>query len=151
MDRVLTSWARSLECFIPRSTRDLFPVPAAVNFDTALQLGAHYWVILSWRRFGPGYFVFSFLFLALGPYTPEGKFKKKIITFAFNPCNLYYQGYKNNNNNNKCCWRYWNAFFCEYVSVLYQMICVFLLQAGQTALFTVTTTTNVTYFSYQVR
>ena len=43
----------SLQCFIPRSTRDLFPVPAAVSLDTALQLGAHSWVILSWRRSGP--------------------------------------------------------------------------------------------------
>ena len=43
----------SLECFIPRSTRDLFSVPAAVSLDTALQLGADSWVILSWRRSGP--------------------------------------------------------------------------------------------------
>ena len=65
----------SLECFIPRSMRDLFPVSAAVSLDTALQLGAagaHSGVILSWRRSGPLATV-DILFLALGPYTPEGK------------------------------------------------------------------------------
>ena len=43
----------SLEFFIPRSTRDLFPVPAAVSLDTALQLTAHSRVILFRRGSGP--------------------------------------------------------------------------------------------------
>ena len=83
----------SLECLIPRSTWDLFPVSAAVSLDTALQLGAHFGVILTkiWTSSHRGYFVFSFLFLALGPYTPEGK--KIIIIISYMRCQCV-EGYQ---------------------------------------------------------
>ena len=60
----------SLECLIPRSMQDLFPVPAAVSLDTVLQLGAHSWVILSFVR---PLATVDILFLALGLYTPKGE------------------------------------------------------------------------------
>ena len=77
MGWISTFWVRSVVTWvlIPRSTQDLLPVPAAVSLDTALQLGAHSWVILSWRRSGPLATVdilFLVCCLAIGPYTPEG-------------------------------------------------------------------------------
>ena len=72
----------SLECFIPRSTRDLFPVPAAVSLDTALPTTRCSFLsnfVLTKIRTSSyrGYFIFSFLFLAIGLYTPEGIKNKK--------------------------------------------------------------------------
>ena len=84
MGRVSTSRARSVVAWVPHPKIHARP-PSCSSLDTALQLGAHSGVILSWRRSGPLATV-DILFLA--------------SCFVFSLRALYSWGHKHDNNNN---------------------------------------------------
>ena len=78
MGRVLTSWARSVVAWVLHPKIHVRPISCSsgcqswYSATTRCSFSSHFVLTKIRTSSHRGYFVFSFLFLALGPYTPEG-------------------------------------------------------------------------------
>ena len=74
----LTSWARSVVAWVPHPKIHARPLSCSsgcqswYSATTRCSFSSHFVLTKIRTSSHRGYFVFSFLFLALGPYTPEG-------------------------------------------------------------------------------